>query len=99
MSIATDIATIRSAVVTAIQGGDYDTAIRQATAGLALLQMAPNTELEGAKLGRKKEEWSRDFSDLLAQCRKLKIEASAASGGPFQTTKVNYVRPPGSGLY
>jgi len=91
MSIA-DLETLYEAAIAALDSGDYDTAIVKANAlQLRLATMPSVTQRQGGRT-----EFTAEWIDrFIAQCRKLKSEtaAAAATGGPFQVTKITYARP------
>ncbi len=77
----------------AVSGADYDTAISALMRMQGLLATMPDIDADrnSSKFHDAGMRGS-DIPGLIAECRKLKAEANAASNGPFQRTNVTYAR-------
>ena len=93
MTIA-ELNTLYSAAVSALDSGDYATAISKAMAMQVRLATTPNLTRNLGGGGSQAIAWtSESIAEFIAQARRLQSAArAAASGGPFQTTKVTYKR-------
>lgn len=76
----------------AVSGADYDTAISALMRMQALLATMPDVSVGLAGGGHSTRFRASEIAELIAECRRLKAEANAASGGPFQRTNVTYAR-------
>lgn len=74
--------------------GDYDGAIGAVDDMIALLAITPDLEgsAGGGEISQTIKFRSHDLQLLVAELRRLKAESLAAASGPFQRTKVTYVR-------
>lgn len=78
---------------TAIEGGDYDAAIAALLRMQALLDSTPDI-VYGFGAGQNSARFRpSQIPALIAECRRLKAAVLAAASGPFQQTKITYVRP------
>lgn len=91
-----ELTTLKTAALAALASADYDTAIEKALAAQMLLAVTPNISRNLAGGGSQSITWNPSQIDqFVAHCRKLKSASTAAASttGPFQQTKVKYVRP------
>ena len=94
MSIA-ELNTLYSAAATAMEAGDWDTAITKLMAMQARLASTPNLTRNLAGGGSQAIAWNGvNITELIGQCRINKAQAlsAASASGPFQSTKVTYTR-------
>jgi hypothetical protein len=99
MSIS-ELNTLYTEAVAAIDAADYDLAIRKLMAVKARLATTPNITRALAGSGSQGISWApAQIDSLIAQCRQLKAAARAATSGPFQQTKVVYRRPDNADSY
>jgi len=99
MSIA-ELDTLYAAAVAAIDDGDYATAITKLMAMQARLSTTPNLTRGTGGGGSQSIAWNAsEIPGLITNCRKQLAAATAASGGPFQQSKVVYARADNSGDY
>lgn len=88
-----DLESLYAAAVSALESGSYDTAITKALALKARLATTPNI---GRSLGSGSQSlaWANAVAldSFIAECRKLKVQANAATYG-MQRTKITYARP------
>lgn len=81
--------------VAALDGGDYDTAIRKAMAIKARLAATPNVLRGLGGGGQQQLIWANQaaLDTFIRECRNLKSQAIAENVGGIQQTKVVYARP------
>lgn len=85
--------TLADAAVTALESGDYATAIQKALACKPLLAVTP--ELARASAGNSQSIAFRTTSEIdgfISECRKLQTGAAVQASGPFQQSLVRYQR-------
>lgn len=87
---AAELDILYSAYAAALEAANYDTAIIKLMAMQALLAKTPDLQ-HGLAGGQATRYRVTDLDKLIANCRKLKAEALAASVG-IQRTKVTYAR-------
>jgi hypothetical protein len=93
MSLA-DLNTLYAAAASALDSGDYDTAIAKAMAIKLRLATTPNLTRALAGGGSQGMSFNpAELDSFIQQCRQLKAEAAHATAGPFRTTAIQYQRP------
>lgn len=93
MATIAQLQTYVDAAATAITAAEYDTAIRNATAGLAILGGIPTGQDAGAQIALDNARLALD--DMITQARLLKasaVRATARTGG-IQRSKIRWKRP------
>lgn len=93
MATITQLQTYVDAAAAAIAAAEYDTAIRNATAGLAILGGIPTGQDAGAQIALDNARLA--LNDMMTQARLLKaaaVRATARTGG-IQRSKIRWARP------
>ncbi|MDQ3288923.1 MAG: hypothetical protein M3Q42_11835 [Pseudomonadota bacterium] len=87
---ASQLETLYSEAVAALDAGDYDTAITKAMAVKVRLATMPNVERSLGGGGKQRTEWANaaSLNTFILECRRLK----GASLG-LQQSKITYARP------
>lgn len=88
---AAELDTLYAAYAAALEAADYNTAITKLMVMQGLLAKTPDLQ-HGLAGGQASRYRPSEIDGLIANCRKLKAEARAATVG-VQTTKVTYARP------
>lgn len=87
MSTAANLRTRLEAAATAIEAGDYATALTKARAAQATLLAIP----DGARAGMQVQ-YGRQIQELIDECKKALATQNLTTAGGMQTQKVKYVR-------
>lgn len=96
-----ELQSLYSAARSALESGDFDTAIAKATLAQLLIATTPDVSRALAGGGNQSLGWrnAAAIESFIAQCQRLKATSAAATTGPFQQTKILYQRPDCLGTY
>lgn len=88
-----ELDTLYAAAAAALESQDYVTAITKAQQARLRLATTPNTA-RAAGGGSTSIAWPNlaAIDSFIADCRRAQQTSQAASGGPFQQTRIRYVR-------
>lgn len=94
MTIA-QIDTLYTEAISALDAGDYATAIRKAQAAKLRLATTPNLARALGGGGSQSLAWAGagTIDSFIAECRKALAQKLAESSGGLQQTKITYARP------
>jgi hypothetical protein len=88
-----DLETLCTAAIAAMDAGDWDTAVLKLMAIRARRAVTPDMTAATTGGGTQGIRWTpSELDSLIAECRRNQRSTAVAAGGPFRSSKITYAR-------